>query len=134
MRALITDGKPSASALLMLAAHWAARMLEELEIKVPDFSGTQKYGNNLSIGMHNERSRLFGSADLQQHTGALEALEVSSPEFSGVYKDQQLINRPCFNLPKRECLHSWIWTFLTFQERGFTTTHGSTCIARFGRC
>lgn len=25
-------------------------------------------------------------------------------EFSGVYKDQQLIDRPCFNLPKRETL------------------------------
>jgi anti-repressor protein len=30
----------------------------------------------------------------------LSELELSSPEFSGVYKDQQLIDRPCFNLPK----------------------------------
>lgn len=34
----------------------------------------------------------------------LEELQLSSPEFSGVYKDQQLIDRPCFNLPKRETL------------------------------
>lgn len=27
----------------------------------------------------------------------------SSPKFLGVYKDQQDIERPCYNLPKREC-------------------------------
>lgn len=31
-------------------------------------------------------------------------LGLATPEFSGVYKDQQLIDRPCFNLPKRETL------------------------------
>ncbi len=31
-------------------------------------------------------------------------LSLHAPEFSGVYKDQQLIDRPCFNLPKRETL------------------------------
>lgn len=34
----------------------------------------------------------------------LDELEVSITEFSGVYKDQQDIERPCFNLPKREAL------------------------------
>ena len=34
----------------------------------------------------------------------LEELQLSPPEFSGVYKDQQLIDRPCFKLPKRETL------------------------------
>ena len=31
-------------------------------------------------------------------------LGYTSAEFSAVYKDQQLIERPCFNLPKRETL------------------------------
>ncbi len=31
-------------------------------------------------------------------------LGLSSAGFSAVYKDQQLIERPCFNLPKRETL------------------------------
>jgi phage regulator Rha-like protein len=30
----------------------------------------------------------------------IDQLGLSSAEFSAVYKDQQLINRPCFNLPK----------------------------------
>lgn len=34
----------------------------------------------------------------------LEELQLSTAEFSAVYKDQQLIDRPCFNLPKRETL------------------------------
>ncbi len=34
----------------------------------------------------------------------LDELGNLAPEFSGVYKDQQLIDRPCFNLPKRETL------------------------------
>lgn len=34
----------------------------------------------------------------------LSDLNLHAPEFSGVYKDQQLIERPCFNLPKRETL------------------------------
>lgn len=34
----------------------------------------------------------------------LNDLGITSPEFSGVYKDQHLIDRPCFNLPKRETL------------------------------
>lgn len=34
----------------------------------------------------------------------LAELGLATPEFSGVYKDQQLIDRPCFNLPKRETL------------------------------
>ena len=34
----------------------------------------------------------------------LEELQLSPPEFSAIYKDQQLIDRPCFNLPKRETL------------------------------
>lgn len=33
-----------------------------------------------------------------------EDLQSDPTEFSGVYKDQQLIDRPCFNLPKRETL------------------------------
>jgi phage regulator Rha-like protein len=33
----------------------------------------------------------------------LEDAEISSADFSAVYKDQQLIERPCFNLPRREC-------------------------------
>jgi phage regulator Rha-like protein len=34
----------------------------------------------------------------------LPELGYKTTDFSGVYKDQQLINRPCFNLPKRETL------------------------------
>lgn len=34
----------------------------------------------------------------------LDALEQPSAQFCAVYKDQQLIDRPCFNLPKRETL------------------------------
>lgn len=34
----------------------------------------------------------------------LDELGILTPDFSGVYKDQQLIERPCFNLPKRETL------------------------------
>ena len=34
----------------------------------------------------------------------LSELGVSPTDFSAVYKDQQLISRPCFNLPKRETL------------------------------
>jgi phage antirepressor YoqD-like protein len=30
-------------------------------------------------------------------------VEIDSTQFKGVYKDQQLIDRPCFNLPRREC-------------------------------
>jgi len=33
----------------------------------------------------------------------LSEVEISSTLFEGVYKDQQLIDRPCFNLPRREC-------------------------------
>jgi phage regulator Rha-like protein len=29
--------------------------------------------------------------------------DISSAQFEAVYKDQQLINRPCFLLPRREC-------------------------------
>ena len=34
----------------------------------------------------------------------LSDLGLSTADFSAVYKDQQLIERPCFNLPKRETL------------------------------
>ena len=34
----------------------------------------------------------------------LKELDLVIPDFSGVYKNQQLINTPCFHLPKRECL------------------------------
>jgi len=33
----------------------------------------------------------------------LAEVEIDSTVFSGVYKDQQLIDRRCFNLPRREC-------------------------------
>lgn len=29
--------------------------------------------------------------------------EINPAEFLAVYKDQQLIDRPCYNLPRREC-------------------------------
>jgi len=32
----------------------------------------------------------------------LEAVGIDSTKFLAVYKDQQLIDRPCFNLPRRE--------------------------------
>ncbi len=34
----------------------------------------------------------------------LDELGIQPTPFSGVYKDQQLIDRPCYNLPKRETL------------------------------
>ena len=34
----------------------------------------------------------------------LSDLNLNAPDFSGVYKDQQLIDRPCYALPKRETL------------------------------
>ncbi len=33
----------------------------------------------------------------------LDEVGISSAEFSAVYKDQQLIERPCYKLPRREC-------------------------------
>ncbi len=40
-------------------------------------------------------------ADIRKMLGEL---GLNAPDFSGVYKDQQLIDHPCFRLPKRETL------------------------------
>ena len=47
----------------------------------------------------------------KQHKNVLTDIRVmlvnlgySSADFAAVYKNQQLIDRPCFNLPKRETL------------------------------
>lgn len=65
----------------------------------------------LSTGCQTMSSREIAELTGKEHKNVmadvrkmLSDLGLSTADFSAVYKDQQLIERPCFNLPKRETL------------------------------
>jgi len=68
-----------------------------------------------SIAISGNQSKTMSSLEIAELTGKqhkevlrdirniLDQAEISSAQFCSVYKDQQLIERPCFKLPRREC-------------------------------